>query len=248
VRRALQLAAFVGAVGLSVCAAPGPVSSIALPRSHVVALERVTTLGRSAKGTPIRAFELGDPAAREKVLVVGCIHGTECAGIAVARALDRQRLPADVDLWIIPNLNPDGFRRRTRQNARGVDLNRNFPAGWRAGGRRWDFEYPGPRPASEPETRIAMRLILRLRPRTTIWFHQPQDLVRAWGESVPDARRYARLAGLSFRKLPWLPGSAPNWQNHRFPGTSSFVVELRAGPLSSAAADRLARAVVRLAE
>src|SRR5262249_25070105 len=33
---------------------------------------------------------------------------------------------------------------------------------------------------------------------------------------------------LSFRKLPWLPGSAPNWQNHRFPGTSSFVVELRA--------------------
>jgi hypothetical protein len=93
-----------------------------------------------------------------------------------------------------------------------------------------------------------MRLILRLRPRTTIWFHQPQDLVRAWGESVPAARRYARLAGLSFRKLRWLPGSAPNWQNHRFPGTSSFVVELRAGPLSSAAAARLARAVVRLAQ
>jgi murein tripeptide amidase MpaA len=41
------------------------------------------------------------------VLVVGCIHGNECAGIAVARALER--VHANLDLWVIPNLNPDGY-------------------------------------------------------------------------------------------------------------------------------------------
>ena len=160
-------------------------------------------------------------------LVFGCIHGTECAGAAVVRALERRRPRSQV--WVVPNLNPDGRARAVRQNGRGVDLNRNFPSEWRSGGQRWDSEYPGPRPASEPETRLAMRLVERLRPRITIWFHQAQDLVRAWGGSVAAARRYARLAGLPFYPIPWPAGTAPNWQNHRFPGTASFVVELPAG-------------------
>jgi murein tripeptide amidase MpaA len=58
------------------------------------------------------------------VLVFGCIHGNETAGIAVARALERVR--AGADLWIVPNLNPDGAARGTRQNGRDVDLNRNW--------------------------------------------------------------------------------------------------------------------------
>jgi len=109
-------------------------------------------------------------------------------------------------LWLLPNLNPDGYAGRHRQNGRGVDLNRNFPSQWRPSGRPWDAEYSGPRPASEPETRIAMRLILRVRPRVTIWDHQHEDLVRAWGGSIALARRYARLVGLPFRRLPW-PGA-----------------------------------------
>jgi hypothetical protein len=60
------------------------------------------------------------------------------------------------------------------------------------------------------------------------------------------ARRYARLAGEPYRSIPWPHGTAPNWQNHRFPGTASFVVELPAGLLSDAAAARHARAVRRL--
>jgi protein MpaA len=198
-------------------------------------------LGHSALGRPIRAIELGDPTSPEKVLVVGCIHGTECAGIAVTRLLERAQ--PRFDLWLVPNLNPDGLARGTRQNGRGVDLNRNFPSEWRARGRRGDPEYPGPRPSSEPETRIAETLIRHLRPRITIWFHQPQDVVRAWGGSVSAARRFAGLAGLPFRRIRWPAGTASNWQNHRFPGTSSFVVELPSGPLSPAAAARLARAV-----
>jgi murein peptide amidase A len=59
-------------------------------------------------------------------VVVGCIHGNETAGIAIANALERLS-PRDLDLWIVADLNPDGAAADTRQNAHGVDLNRNFP-------------------------------------------------------------------------------------------------------------------------
>jgi len=203
-------------------------------------------LGKSAGGRTIVAYQRGDPKAARKLLVVGCIHGTECAGLAIADHLRRLRVPRGVDLWILPNLNPDGHASGHRQNGRGVDLNRNFPSGWRPIGHRWDLEYSGPRPASERETRIAMKLILRLRPQVTIWYHQHQNLVRAWGRSVPAARAYARASGLQFRRIPWPGGAATNWQNHRLHGTSSFVVELPAGQLSDTETDRFARAVLRL--
>src|SRR5512133_2525697 len=91
-------------------------------------------LGRSEDGRPIVAVRVGDPTGT-RVLVVGCIHGTECAGIAVARALERVQAP--VDLWIVRNLNPDGYARGVRQNGRGVDLNANWSSQWRGGGRPW---------------------------------------------------------------------------------------------------------------
>jgi Zinc carboxypeptidase len=148
----------------------------------------------------------------------------------------------------VPNLNPDGFVTGTRLNGRGVDLNRNFPSGWEPIGQRYDLEYSGPHPFSEPETRLAARLIRLIHPRITVWFHQETEpMVRAWGPSVPAGRRYAELAQLPFRRLPWLAGTAPNWQNHRFPGTSSFVVELPDDALTRSAAYRYANAVRLLA-
>jgi murein peptide amidase A len=208
---------------------------------------QVEVLGRSTQGRAIRAHVVGEPEARRKILVVGCIHGDECAGLAVTRRLLRREAPDGVALWIVPNLNPDGTALGVRQNGRGVDLNRNFPSEWIPIGRRWDPQYSGPRPLSEPETRIARRLILRLRPAVTIWYHQPQAIVRAWGQSVPAARRYARLARAPYRSIRWPNGTAPNWQNHRFRGAASFVVELRAGRLSARRAARHVHAVLGLA-
>jgi murein endopeptidase len=203
-------------------------------------------LGRSELGAPVRAYRVGEPTAYRRVLVVGCIHGTECAGVRIVHAL--QRTAPHADLWLVPNLNPDGYRLGLRQNGRGVDLNRNFGAGWRARGARWGPQYSGPRPWSERETRLARRLIARIQPDVTLWYHQPQGLVRAWGASVPEARWFAELAGERFRAFRWPRGTASNWQNHRFPGTASFVVELPPGPLSGARLRRHARAIVRLAE
>ena len=212
------------------------------------AVYRGEVLGRSAQGRVIFAAELGNPRSPRKVVVVGCIHGNECAGIRVARHLVRTARPRTYHLWVVRNVNPDGFVRGTRQNARGVDLNRNFPRGWTPIGRRWDATYSGPYPLSEPETRVMRRFLLRVRPDLTIWFHQPQRNVRAWsGPSLVAARRYAPLAGTVFRRLPVPPGAATRWQDWRFPGTASFVVELAPGPLTAARAARHAWAIRALA-
>jgi murein peptide amidase A len=181
-------------------------------------------LGRSYGGRPIGAVHVRGEGAR--VLVIGCIHGDECEGIEVTRLLERSRPHAD--LWLVHQLNPDGFARHSRTNAHGVDLNRDFLA------------------ASQRETRIARKLILRLRPAVTIWFHQPQSVVRAWGPSRATARRYARLAGVPYRSLIWPPGSASRWQNGL--GQVSFVVELPPGELPDAVARRHVNAVLRLAD
>lgn len=203
-------------------------------------------LGYSERGHPIRVHRYGDFASPQKLLVVGCIHGDECEGIDITRRLARGRLPHGLDLWIVHALNPDGLRSGTRQNGRGVDLNRNFGSEWIPIGARWDPQHSGPRPWSEREARLARLLTLRVRPDVTIWYHQPQALVRAWGASVAPARRYARLAHEAYRSLRWPPGTAPNWQNHRFAGAASFVVELPPGRLGTAAAARHARAVRHL--
>jgi protein MpaA len=209
---------------------------------------RHEVIGRSVQGRAIRAVELGNPRSSRKILVVGCIHGNECAGLRIVRLLARGAHPRRYDLWLVRNVNPDGYARRTRQNARGVDLNRNFPTGWRPLGQRGDLTWSGPGPLSEPESRAVVRFVKRIGPDVTIWFHQPQALVRAWsGASLTAARRYARLAGVRFRRMRVPPGAATRWQDRRFPGTASFVVELPAGPLSGPAAARYARAVRALA-
>ncbi|MBA2614545.1 MAG: DUF2817 domain-containing protein [Actinobacteria bacterium] len=222
-------AAFVAAAGLIT----GPTET---PR-------KVELLGKSAGGLPIRALVLGDLSAQRRLLVVGCIHGNECAGIAVTRRLAHGAVPRGTALWIVDNVNPDGAALGVRQNGRGVDLNRNFGSEWRRIGQRWDPQYSGPRPWSEPETRLVRALVRRIRPDVSLWFHQPQAVVRAWGGSRAVARRYARLAGVPYRSIRWPAGTAPNWQNHALPGAASFVVELAPGRLSADAVTRYARAI-----
>lgn len=219
------------------------------PRRPGNLLARRGLAGHSAEGRPIGLLQRGDPAIEGELLVFGCIHGDECAASDIQPLTNGCPDPAS-DIFLVPNLNPDGFEASSRLNGRGVDLNRNFPSGWRPIGQRGDPQYSGPMPFSEPETRLAARIIRTLKPKGTIWFHQhhqPRPLVRAWGQSVPAARVFAHLAQLSFRRLPWPDGTAPNWQNHRFPGTSSFVVELPPGDLGSGLETRIERAVVRLA-
>ena len=202
---------------------------------------RSVLLGRSVDGRPITAIETGDFDSPLGALVVGCIHGDECAGVAVAERLVHAAPPAELDLWIVPNLNPDGAAAGTRGNAHGVDLNRNVPWRWTplAGSR-----YSGRHPLSEPESRLAVALTQRVRPAVSIWFHQTLGLVDDSSGSKLLERRFASLAGLRVATLSREPGSAVTWQSHRFPRATAFVVELPAGRLDDASVTRLAHAVV----
>ncbi len=204
-------------------------------------------LGRSADGRRISATVLGDPRAPHRLLLVGCIHGNEPAGIAVAQALARGPAPRGGALWILPDLNPDGVAAGTRQNAHGVDLNRNFPYAWQPLGSRGALDFSGRAALSEPESRIASRLILRVRPAITIWFHQHQAVTDASGGDVRVERRFAGLSGLPLVHLTRYPGSAAGWQDHRLPRTTAFVVELPPGPATGGALQRYVRAVRTLA-
>jgi murein peptide amidase A len=210
-------------------------------------VRRRLILGRSVRGRTIAASELGDGDAHLRLLVVGCVHGNEAAGVAVARRLEIGSAPTEATLWVIDDLDPDGVVAHTRQNAHLVDLNRNFPYRWAPLGRPGDSQYSGPHPLSEPEARVAHRLIERLRPQVAIWFHQPLALVDQSGGNDAVERRFARLAGLPLRRLPRYPGSAVGWQDHSLRGTTAFVVELPPGELAQARASRYAGAILALA-
>ena len=201
-------------------------------------------IGRSAEGRPIRARLVGSPRARVKILVVGTIHGNEPAGKAVVARLRRARPPRGTAIWLVEDANPDGSAAGTRQNAHGVDLNRNFAFAWKPLNGTYES---GSGPLSEPESQVLARFVERERPRVTIWYHQAlRIVVKGRGDAALE-RLYSRRSGLPRRRLEPLPGTATSWQADRFPDDTAFVVELPGGRLSSAGAARHARAVQAVA-
>jgi murein tripeptide amidase MpaA len=79
--------------------------SLAMPAG---ASARMVVIGTSVQGRPIDAWVLGPNSAPRKILVVGVIHGNEQAGLRITSALIRTRARQGVQLWVVPELNPDG--------------------------------------------------------------------------------------------------------------------------------------------
>jgi protein MpaA len=136
--------------------------------------------GRSLLGN---VLEFWPPQADCKILVFAGIHGEEPeTTFALSRAL-RQLPELPPHCAVVLAANPDGLIRGTRGNARGVDLNRNFPTGdWRpdAVAHRSTMEdpqdvllSPGSQAGSEPETQALIRLIGELKPETVVALHAP---------------------------------------------------------------------------
>jgi protein MpaA len=195
-------------------------------------------IGRSVQGRRITLARVGDPAAPRRVMAVGCIHGNEPAGRGIVADLMRATPAADAQLLLIRDMNPDGFARHQRGNARGVDLNRNSPEQWAGAGAQ---------PWSEPEARALRDLILREQPTLSLYYHQPFGLVDVPESGRRDvARRYADLVGLPLKRLGRRPGSISRWQNARVRPGSAFVVELAAGPLPAELRLRHVAAVLAL--
>jgi protein MpaA len=223
---------------------PAAVRFEVVPRREVI--------GHSVDGRPIVVRRWGDPWRERSMLVVGNIHGNEQQGIRVVDRISGHigRSLHGVDLWTIETVNPDGLAANTRGNAHGVDLNRNFPYGWRSIPPSSGY-YSGPQALSEPESRAVKRFLQRVRPEISVWYHQP------WGATLIPCNRsddtallYARLSGLGPRddcNQSAYPGSVIRWQDHVL-GTIAFVVEFPAGSLSRAEVRRHTSAVLRIAK
>jgi hypothetical protein len=145
------------------------------------------------------------------------------------------KLLKSTELWFIISANPDGYqytfdherlwRRNLRDNdkdgaitgADGVDPNRNYDAHW-----NYDNEgsstalssdtYRGTKALSEPETRAAVRLIDRIKPKFLVNYHSYGPLIlypQGWQVGTPDADNpiYAALAGTD--ATPGIPGFDP---------------------------------------
>ncbi|WP_374456187.1 M14 family zinc carboxypeptidase [Nocardioides sp.] len=192
------------------------------------AVVEVRTIGHSVRGRPIRAWRLGEPGKRPMVLI-STMHGNEPHTRRILETLRDGRAIRGVDLWVIPTYNPDGLARHSRRNARGVDLNRNFPFKWAD----LDGNYEsGPRPASEPETRAVMAFLREVDPRRVLSFHQPLVGVDTDTKDAGFARRVARALRLPRKTLDCgglCHGTMTMWFNRHFAG-SALTVEYGARP------------------
>lgn len=207
---------------------------------------RSDVIAESVQGRDIVAHRMGASNASRVIVVIGQMHGNEPGGRDVVRRLRSLTPPPDVAIWTILSMNPDGHLRRSRFNARGVDLNRNFPDRWST-----SVGYnPGKRPASEPETRGMMTFLETLKPDLVISYHQDFDVVDVGNRlSLPWARAYAADVGMGVERVSCngpCRGTMTGWLNREL-DMPAFTVELD-GSVSPVEANRHARAVISLAK
>ncbi len=188
--------------------------------------------GRSVQNRPLTFIRRGNPNG-VRVLAVGCIHGNECAGLAITDILTSMEAPLNIDLWILPKLNPDGTLLNTRQNANKVDLNRNFPVRWKPLGKSGFWQWSGTGAASEPETKAMIPLGKMIQPQLTIWYHQDYFRISPGVGRDGDIReRYAILVDLPILKIEGgiYSGTSSMWsETLNNNDTTSLTVEFGKG-------------------
>ena len=188
------------------------------------AVVQVRVIGHTVQGQNIVAWRLGQPTSRRKVVVLSAMHGNETGPSRILYNLRDGRAIRGADVWVVPQYNRDGIRRHTRQNARGVDLNRNFPRHWK---RQTGATNSGPRAASEPETRAVMAFLRQIRPNYVVSFHQPlYGVGRTGGKGGSFVQRLHRGLGLpvrSFNCSGVCHGTMTEWFNATLPGIAVTV-------------------------
>ena len=179
----------------------------------------VEPIGTTVQGRPIDAWIRRVTEPRRRIIVVGAVHGNEPASPPTVRSLVDVVLPTDFELWLVPTLNADGVAAGTRWNANGVDLNRNFPWGWRA-------DDGGPGPLSEPETQAIAAVIEQVQPDVVVWVHQPYGYVSSIGDT-PSAyeEMWARGSGVPVRPDVTQHGGGESWTALQG-GFASMLIEI----------------------
>ena len=165
--------------------------------------------GTSVEHRPLLYGEFGDPKATNVTLVFALVHGDEVTPLYIGLQLSHwlktnEKSLGSTRVILAPMVNPDGFyhKPRTRMNANGVDVNRNFATqDWQASAlRSWAIKYhkdkrryPGNEPGSEPETIFQEDMIRKFQPQKIISIHSPLNFLDYDGPSA---------ASMSLEKFP----------------------------------------------
>lgn len=169
----------------------------------------------SVQGDKIFHYERpGTAKPAKRILVFSLIHGDETHAGSVGRFwLNRLETIEPRNHWrIVPVLNPDGVKEKTRYNANKVDLNRNFPTKdwddlaqkyWKTHTQSNPRRFPGEKSASEPEVKCAIRQIEDFKPDFIISIHTPLNVLDFDGPKVPPPK----FSYLPWRSLGHFPGS-----------------------------------------
>lgn len=225
VRRLLIAITLVTSLDLMINVAPAEAARPAVIAKQVI--------GYSVQGRPINAWHLGQQGKSIKtVVLIAQMHGDERKVANILTSLRDGHKIKGVDLWVVPRYNPDGHAHHHRQNAHGVDLNRNYPASWR---HTTGYSYSGPKPASEPETRAMMSFLKRVNPDDVISFHQPLHGVDTLTKSKAFSHKVARALHLPNKELNCnggCHGTMTMWFNRHFDG-NAITVEYGAHPSRS---------------
>ena len=169
--------------------------------------EGMRVVGQSAGGLPIHCQEFG--SGDDVLMVIATIHGNEAAGTPLMAQFTAwlRAHPKELQgrkVVIVPVANPDGMAASERLNQRGVDLNRNYPAGnWGA----QDTKPHGEMPLSEPESRVLMKLVCHYFPDRVVSIHQPLACVDYDGPARGLAEAMGAVCPLPVNKLGSRPGS-----------------------------------------
>lgn len=169
----------------------------------------------SVKGEPIFHYDrVGTHKSDQKILVFSLIHGDETPAGSVGRFwMERLDGIDPRNSWrVVPILNPDGVKLKTRTNANKVDVNRNFPtkdwaekaqAYWKRDQKSNPRRFPGEQSASEPETLCALKHIEDFKPDFVVSIHTPLKVLDYDGPKV----KPPKFDYLPWRSLGHYPGS-----------------------------------------
>lgn len=206
----------------------------------------------SGRGTPILVRDYPPLPRRQplgRVLLFGGIHGDELSSVSIVfrwmEILNRHH--SGLFHWrVIPALNPDGLLLQPpqRMNARGVDLNRNFPspdwhaeapAYWERRTGKNPRRYPGPAPLSEPESRYLAEEIELFRPDVIVAVHAPLEVLDFDGPPEPPRK----LGSLWLDPMGTYPGSLGRWAGLHL-GLPIVTIELGSAGTMPSPAEQLA--------
>ncbi len=170
----------------------------------------------SVEGRPIFHYEKSSKdASGKKVIVFSLIHGDETPAGTVGRYwMERLESIDSRNSWrVIPILNPDGVKRKTRPNANNIDINRNFPTRdwtelavnyWKSKTSSNPRRFPGDVAGSEPETKCALKHMEDFKPDFVVSVHTPLKVLDFDGPKVSPPPKFDYLP---WKSLGHFPGS-----------------------------------------